>query len=84
MELFVCDQKHEGMSAYERLIGDAIRGDVSQFDREDGVEQAWRIIEPILKDPTPVHAYAAGSWGPAEADALIAHHGGWQAPRIKS
>ncbi|HEY3859625.1 MAG TPA: glucose-6-phosphate dehydrogenase [Gammaproteobacteria bacterium] len=84
MELFVCDQKHEGLSAYERLIGDAIHGDVSQFDREDGVEQAWRIVEPILKDPTPVRAYAAGSWGPAEADALTARYGGWHVPRVKS
>ncbi len=83
MELFVCDQKHEGMSAYERLIGDAIHGDVSQFDREDGVEEAWRIVEPILKDPPPLHEYAAGSWGPAEADALIARYGGWHAPRVK-
>jgi glucose-6-phosphate 1-dehydrogenase len=83
MELFVSDQKHEGMSAYERLIGDAIHGDVSQFDREDGVEEAWRIVEPILKTPTPLHEYAAGGWGPAEADALIARYGGWHAPRVK-
>ena len=81
MELFVCDREHEGMSAYERLIGDAIRGDVSQFDREDGVEEAWRIVEPVLDSATPVHEYAAGSWGPSQADALTVRYGGWHAPR---
>jgi glucose-6-phosphate 1-dehydrogenase len=84
MELFVCDREHEGMSAYERLIGDAIRGDVSQFDREDGVEEAWRIVQPVLDSATPVHEYAAGSWGPSQADALTARYGGWHAPRVKS
>lgn len=84
MELFVCDRKHEGMSAYERLIGDAIRGDVSQFDREDGVEEAWRIVEPVLDGKTPVQEYAPGSWGPSQADALTARYGGWHAPRVQS
>jgi len=82
MELFVCDHEQERMSAYERLIGDAIHGDVSQFDREDGVEEAWRIVEPVLKRPTPLHQYAAGGWGPAESDALTARYGGWHAPRV--
>jgi glucose-6-phosphate 1-dehydrogenase len=81
LELFVCDQEHDGMGAYERLLGDAIHGDVSQFDREDGVEEAWRIVEPVLKHPTPIHEYEAGSWGPSEADALTARHGGWHTPR---
>ena len=83
VELFACDHQHEGISAYERLIGDAIRGEVSQFDREDGVEEAWRIVDPVLKQGTPLHEYAPGSWGPAAADALIARYGGWRAPRVK-
>src|ERR1700761_131636 len=68
VELFVSDEKHDGMGAYERLIGDAMHGDISQFDREDGVEAAWRIVDPVLSEHTPVHSYAAGSWGPADAD----------------
>jgi glucose-6-phosphate 1-dehydrogenase len=83
MELLVCDREHEGMSAYERLIGDAIHGEVSQFDREDGVEQAWRIVDPVLQQATPIHEYAPGSWGPPQADALTARYGGWHAPRVQ-
>jgi glucose-6-phosphate 1-dehydrogenase len=82
LELLVCDQKNEGMSAYERLSGDAIHGDIYQFDREDGVEEAWRIVEPVLKQSPPLHEYTDGSWGPAEADALTARYGGWHAPRV--
>jgi glucose-6-phosphate 1-dehydrogenase len=80
LELFVSDEQHDGMGAYERLIGEAMHGDASQFDREDGVEAAWRIVDPVLDQRTPVHGYAAGSWGPPEADALIAGYGGWHKP----
>ncbi len=57
--------------AYERLLGDAIAGDSRRFAREDSVECTWRIVQPALDDPTPVHQYAQGSWGPAAADALL-------------
>jgi glucose-6-phosphate 1-dehydrogenase len=67
------------MDAYERLLGDAMRGDATQFAREDYVEEAWRIVEPILGTVTPVSAYEPGTWGPAEADGL-APAGGWLAP----
>ena len=80
VELFVSDEKHDGMGAYERLIGDAMHGDISQFDREDGVEAAWRIVDPVLSEHTPVHEYAPGSWGPAEADKLVDAYGGWHKP----
>ena len=80
VELFVSDEKHDGMGAYERLIGDAMHGDISQFDREDGVEAAWRIVDPVLSEHTPVHSYAAGSWGPADADKLVDAYGGWHKP----
>ena len=80
LELFVSDEKHDGMGAYERLIGDAIHGDVSQFDREDGVEEAWRIVDPVLSEHTPVCVYTPGSWGPAEADKLPLGYGGWHKP----
>ena len=68
------------MSAYERLLGDAMVGDATLFARQDAVERAWEIVEPILGNATPVHAYKPGSWGPAEADRLTAGVGGWHAP----
>ena len=70
----------EEMMPYERLLGDAIRGDASLFAREDGVEAAWRIIDPILGNATPVVEYEPNTWGPPEADRLIAGDGGWHNP----
>jgi glucose-6-phosphate 1-dehydrogenase len=70
----------EDMEPYERLLGDAMEGDGTLFAREDEVEAAWEIVEPILKTPTPVREYAPGSWGPAEADNLTVEVGGWYAP----
>jgi glucose-6-phosphate 1-dehydrogenase len=70
--------------AYERLIGDAIDGNTARFARQDMVEQAWRIVDDVLKAPTPVHPYFRETWGPAEADRLIAHRGTWQAPEPAS
>lgn len=58
--------------AYERLLYDAMSGDGTLYIREDAVERAWQIVDPILRDPGPVHGYGPGTWGPAEADALIA------------
>jgi glucose-6-phosphate 1-dehydrogenase len=63
---------HEPAEAYERLIHDAMLGDHTLFTREDDVERSWEIVAPILDDPTPPARYAPGSWGPAEADRLIA------------
>jgi glucose-6-phosphate 1-dehydrogenase len=70
----------DDLDAYERLLGDAMAGDAMLFAREDGVEAAWRVVEPILDDPTPVREYAPGTWGPTEADALTTEVGGWRAP----
>ena len=70
----------EEMMPYERLLGDAIRGDASLFAREDGVEASWRIIDPILGNATPVVEYEPNTWGPPEADRLIAGDGGWHNP----
>jgi glucose-6-phosphate 1-dehydrogenase len=80
IELYVCRQEGDEQGAYERLIGDAMEGDTSLFAREDGVEEAWRIVDPILKVPTPVFEYAAGTWGPNEAQAVVAEIGGWHNP----
>jgi glucose-6-phosphate 1-dehydrogenase len=68
------------MDAYERLLTDAMAGEGLLFVREDAVDAAWAIVEPILDDITPVHEYGAGTWGPAEADRLAKPLGGWCDP----
>jgi len=68
------------MDAYERLLGDAMEGDGTLFARQDGVEAAWAIVQPILGGVTPVHEYEPGSWGPPDAARLTADVGGWRAP----
>jgi glucose-6-phosphate 1-dehydrogenase len=67
------------MLPYERLLGEAMEGDTALFAREDSVDAAWAVVEPILGDATPVHEYEPGSWGPADADRLTAEVGGWHA-----
>ena len=71
----------EDMDAYERVLGDAIAGDATLFAREDYVEQAWRIVDPLLKKETPVYPYDPGTWGPAEID-RVTPPGGWQNPAV--
>lgn len=80
IELYVCRQKGDEQGAYERLLSDAMEGDTSLFAREDGVEEAWRIVDPIVKMPTPIFEYAPGTWGPNEAQAAVANIGGWHNP----
>jgi glucose-6-phosphate 1-dehydrogenase len=74
---FVQHAGSDEMDAYERLLGDAMEGDPTLFGRQDGVEQAWRIVQPILGDVTPVTEYEPGSWGPAIAERLTSGVGGW-------
>jgi glucose-6-phosphate 1-dehydrogenase len=69
------------MDAYERLLGDAMAGDGTLFARQDGVEAAWEIVQPILGSVTPVHEYEPGTWGPEEAAMLVAGVGGWHCPQ---
>jgi glucose-6-phosphate 1-dehydrogenase len=71
----------EEMDAYERLLGDAMEGDQTLFARQDAVEAAWAIVEPILGTSTELHCYEPGSWGPPEAEQLTASVGGWHSPR---
>jgi glucose-6-phosphate 1-dehydrogenase len=78
VELVVCDSGNEEVGAYERLIGAALQHDRSLFAREDGVLEAWRIVDPLLRERGAPHAYQEGSAGPAEADALVARSGGWR------
>jgi len=80
VELFVCANRGEGQEPYERLLGDAMLGDPTLFAREDEVEEGWRIVDPLLGQPTPVYPYEPGGWGPPEAEALAARLGGWYAP----
>ena len=84
LDMEFADEGGEAPTPYEVLLLDAMRGDSVRFTRQDGVEQTWRIFEPLLKDPPPVHAYAPGTWGPSEADKLVAHYGGWHGPWIAS
>src|SRR4029450_5246565 len=71
------------MDAYERVLGDAMHGDATLFAREDYVEEAWRIVDPVLKAGTPVYEYEPGTWGPKEVDSRVAPPGGWQNPTVK-
>jgi glucose-6-phosphate 1-dehydrogenase len=75
------EQDAEEMDAYERLLGDAMAGDATLFAREDYVEQAWRIVDPLLKANTPVYAYDPKSWGPKDVE-RVTPPGGWQNPVI--
>ncbi len=68
------------MDAYERILGEAMAGDPTLFAREDYVEEAWRIVDPVLAADTPVYEYEKGSWGPSEVAGKIAPEGGWHNP----
>ena len=59
-------------------------GDSKRFTRQDSVEAAWRVMQPLLDTPPPVHRYAKGSWGPTAADELVSEHGGWHGPWVAS
>ena len=80
IELIAHHHAAEEMMPYERLLGDAIRGDLSLFAREDSVESAWRIIDPILGDANRPLEYESNTWGPSEADRLITDGGRWHDP----
>ena len=72
----------EEMDAYERVLGDAMAGDATLFAREDYVEEAWRIVDPVLKAATPIYEYEPGTWGPREVDQKVSPPGGWQNPTV--
>jgi glucose-6-phosphate 1-dehydrogenase len=77
---FVDKPEGDEMDAYERLLGDAMEGDPALFARQDAVEASWAIVDPVLHIPTPLFEYEPGTWGPAEADRLVADAGGWHCP----
>ena len=79
-ELYLVEGQAGEATPYERLLGDAMAGDGALFTREDAVEAAWAVVDPVLKSHHRVHPYRRGSWGPKAADALIAPDGRWQDP----
>jgi glucose-6-phosphate 1-dehydrogenase len=70
----------EGPTPYEVLLHAAMIGQSARFTRQDSVEETWRILQPLLESPPPVHTYAKGSWGPEQAEELVAGHGAWHEP----
>jgi glucose-6-phosphate 1-dehydrogenase len=70
------------MDAYERVLLDAMEGDPTLFAREDYVEEAWRIVDPVLKAGSPIFEYEPKTWGPSEVDKQVAPPGGWQNPVV--
>ena len=78
IELVAQQCSGDEMDPYERLLGDAMKGDATLFARGDGVEAAWRVVQPTLDSPMSLYEYEANTWGPREADRLI--EGGWHKP----
>ena len=79
-QLTFAQQPGEDMRPYDQLIGAALDGEHWLFARQDTVEAAWKIVDPVLGDATPVHPYARGSWGPKEADRLLSDREAWYDP----
>jgi glucose-6-phosphate 1-dehydrogenase len=84
VELVISEESDPAeMGAYEELLFDAMRGNSARFARQDYVEEAWRIVDPVLGDVVPVYEYEPGTWGPSEVSALIGPDGGWFDPSSK-
>jgi glucose-6-phosphate 1-dehydrogenase len=84
LDMEFAEEGGEGPAPYEVLLHAAMQGQSTRFTRQDGVEEAWRVMQPLLEAPPPVHPYAKGSWGPAAADDLVAGSGGWHGPWVAS
>ncbi len=82
-ELYLVEEQPGEEAPYERLLGDAMAGDGALFTREDAVEAAWAVVDPILNTHHPVCTYERGSWGPKEADEFIAADCCWHNPLSK-
>jgi glucose-6-phosphate 1-dehydrogenase len=81
-ELYLSEEQPGVEMPYERLLSDAMAGNGALFTREDAVEAAWTVVDPVLDKHNPVHPYKPGSWGPKQGDALIAADGGWHNPTL--
>ena len=85
VELIAMEGPHANeMDAYERVLRDAMAGDATLFAREDYVEEAWRIVDPVLKANTQVYDYEPGTWGPAQVEQKLVPADGWHNPVIKT
>jgi len=84
LSLIFSEELGDAPEPYERLLDDAMHGDSSHFTREDGVEETWRIVQPLLDAPPPVEPYKPGSWGPPGATKLLAGHPGWREPWLRA
>ena len=82
IELFARDPAKNEMEPYERLLSDAMSGEHELFSREDGIEAAWRVVDPILKSKAKVHPYAPGTWGPKQALEQVVPALGWVDPVV--
>jgi glucose-6-phosphate 1-dehydrogenase len=80
LDMEFSEEGGEGATPYEVLLYAAIRGDSTNFTRQDSIEETWRIVQPLLEHPPDLHPYPQGSWGPKAADELIADHGSWRGP----
>jgi glucose-6-phosphate 1-dehydrogenase len=80
LDMEFSEEGGEGATPYEVLLHAALCGDATDFTRQDNVEASWRIVQPLLDSPPPVHPYAQGSWGPDAAHELVARYGGWHGP----
>jgi glucose-6-phosphate 1-dehydrogenase len=80
VELIITRQPGEVLTPYERLLGDALRGNPELFGRQDAIEAQWAIVDPILGDSTPVYEYQRGTWGPREAARIVEGDDGWIDP----
>jgi glucose-6-phosphate 1-dehydrogenase len=84
LDMDFAEEGGEGPTPYEVLLRAALVGDSTRFTRQDAVEETWRVMRPLLDSPPPVHPYAPGSWGPEEAERLVAGYGRWHEPWIES
>jgi glucose-6-phosphate 1-dehydrogenase len=84
LDVEFAQQGGEGATPYEVLLYAGLVGDSKRFTRQDGVEETWRIMQPLLDAPPPVHPYARGTWGPKEADKLVSGHGRWREPWVEA
>jgi glucose-6-phosphate 1-dehydrogenase len=83
-ELYLLEERPGETTPYERLLDDAMAGDGALFSREDAVEAAWAVVDPVLMTHHRARPYERGSWGPKEADKIIATHGRWHNPSPKA
>jgi len=84
LDMEFAEEGGEGPTPYEVLLHAALIGDSKRFTRQDGVEECWRVMAPLLEQPPPVHTYPQGSWGPDAAEQVLAGHGRWHDPWVAS